>query len=238
MWPPSTLTREEFATASNELLRRVQDRDIIQNPLLQPLYQGWEWCTDPIYKKLGYLQRRTVAYECATTCEDDPVVDPAFNDVEIEAAPDPSEAQVLLVKGVFAMQQYVVWSATFRVPAFYFTMHDAAGTPASLDRVYNSSFLSKTRSLSEAPASVAAVFVLSPAGDNSTTPFPLLTQGEHPVLGIPCWYFHPCETSAAVQEIVKETIGEVWKESDEDLARWLEAWYMILGGVVDLEYHW
>lgn len=65
------------------------------------------------------------------------------------------------------------------------------------------------------------------------SPFPLLSQGDHPTLGTSCWYFHPCETSTAVQEILNE-VGEIEWEAEEGLARWMEAWFSVLSSAVDL----
>ena len=61
--------------------------------------------------------------------------------------------------------------------------------------------------------------------------FPLLTQGDHPTLGTPCWHLHPCETEAAVCEVMREVLHEEWTDS-ERLVRWLEAWFMVLSTVV------
>jgi ubiquitin-like-conjugating enzyme ATG10 len=61
--------------------------------------------------------------------------------------------------------------------------------------------------------------------------FPLLSQGDHPILGTPCWYLHPCETVTAVEEILSERT--IVKEGVYPLA-FLEAWFTILSGVVDL----
>lgn len=58
--------------------------------------------------------------------------------------------------------------------------------------------------------------------------FPLLSFGDHPTLGTPCWYLHPCETGPAVEEIVKAA------EKDTGHLPWLEAWFLILSSVVDL----
>lgn len=55
--------------------------------------------------------------------------------------------------------------------------------------------------------------------------FPLLSQGEHPTLGMPCWYLHPCETAVAVEEIVAEMGGG---------ANVIEGWLLIVGNVVEL----
>lgn len=63
--------------------------------------------------------------------------------------------------------------------------------------------------------------------------FPLLSQGDHPTLGTPCWYFHPCETPAAVSEVMKEFVQDDWTDGQR-LLRWMEVWFMILGTAVDL----
>lgn len=63
--------------------------------------------------------------------------------------------------------------------------------------------------------------------------FPLLSQGDHPVLGTRCWYFHPCESSTAVDELVNEAIVP---EASEDgrLECWMKMWFLVLGSVVNL----
>lgn len=63
--------------------------------------------------------------------------------------------------------------------------------------------------------------------------FPLLSQGEHPTTERPCWFLHPCETSAAVEELVKEVEDERDNE-DVRLLKWLKMWFTVLGSAVDL----
>ena len=63
--------------------------------------------------------------------------------------------------------------------------------------------------------------------------FPLLSQGDHPVLGTRCWYFHPCESSAAVDELVNEAISSGASEDDR-LRCWMKMWFLVLGSVVTL----
>ncbi len=55
--------------------------------------------------------------------------------------------------------------------------------------------------------------------------FALLSQGDHPTLGTPSWYFHPCHTA--------EVVGEIVKSRQDDALRWLEAWFMVMGNIVD-----
>lgn len=62
--------------------------------------------------------------------------------------------------------------------------------------------------------------------------FPLLSQGEHPTLDIPCWYLHPCESATAVNEFIAEEASNL---SQEALwSRWLEVWLMIVGSVLNV----
>jgi ubiquitin-like-conjugating enzyme ATG10 len=63
------------------------------------------------------------------------------------------------------------------------------------------------------------------------TSFPLLSQGDHPTLGTPCWYLHPCETEAAVGEVMREVSEDGWTD-EERLVRWLETWFMVVGTVI------
>ncbi|KAF9482472.1 hypothetical protein BDN70DRAFT_773858, partial [Pholiota conissans] len=132
-------------------------------------------------------------------------------------APERPSSDVLVV------QEYIVYSASFNVPAFYFTAHDTNGTPCSLTDLVTSSF-----------------FKVKPPAESQTTnyaltlpriPFPLLSQGDHPTLGTPCWYFHPCETEVAVDEFMSEVEERDWTE-EMRLVRWMELWVMIVGSVL------
>jgi len=66
-----------------------------------------------------------------------------------------------------------------------------------------------------------------------STSFPVLSQGEHPTLGTACWYLHPCQSEAAVEEFMQEEKDFGWS-NEERVVRWLELWMMIVGGVVSL----
>lgn len=62
--------------------------------------------------------------------------------------------------------------------------------------------------------------------------FPLLSQGDHPTLQMPCWYLHPCETGGAVGELLaagKQDAGE-----RRTPCEWLETWMAMLGTMVNL----
>ena len=103
---------------------------------------------------------------------------------------------------------------------FPVTGGDAGGSPLSLDEIMKSP-LFRPHTLPSADGNTFAVTL----PDSSLA---LLSQGDHPTLGTPSWYFHPCHTADVVGEILAElAVGQ------EDGLRWLETWFMVLGNIVD-----
>ena len=64
--------------------------------------------------------------------------------------------------------------------------------------------------------------------------FPLLSQGDHPTLGMPAWFIHPCGTACVVGELIGEKDAEGMPESSDKWLHWLESWFMMMGNIVDL----
>lgn len=65
------------------------------------------------------------------------------------------------------------------------------------------------------------------------SPFPLLSQGEHPDLGIPCWYLHPCQTGAAVDELVVEANKGRGMDEVKFGDKWLEMWFVVVSAAIN-----
>lgn len=142
---------------------------------------------------------------------------------------------------MLSCSQYVVHSATFQVPTFYFTLHDssacehiigllpvltetrceAGGSPLALDEIVKSP-LFRPHVL---PSVDGNTFALT-LPDSSLA---LLSQGDHPTLGTPSWYFHPCHTAEVVGELMVEM-----EDGQDDMLRWMETWFMVMGNMVDL----
>lgn len=95
------------------------------------------------------------------------------------------------------------------------------GSPARCDAIINSTLMRKNAFPSSMKLSDFAVH----AQEQS---FPLLTQGEHPTTGAPCWYFHPCETPSALRELIQEDGGT------SDPSRRLELWFLLVGNAINL----
>ncbi|KDQ64847.1 hypothetical protein JAAARDRAFT_28493 [Jaapia argillacea MUCL 33604] len=185
---------------------------------------GWSWQEHRSFPGLGFLTRQTSLHRKSEASPADP--DDDLEDLTVEINEDPAIMNASTNKSL-ACTQYVVYSPTFQVPAFYFTVHDEHGSPLPLaDLVQTSLFRSGALPLDELTS-----FGLS----SPTSTFPLLSQGDHPTLGTPAWFFHPCETSRAVGEVMGEIEQERWTET-ERLAQWLKSWFMVLSNVVDLSY--
>lgn len=59
--------------------------------------------------------------------------------------------------------------------------------------------------------------------------FPAITQGEHPQTGLPCFYLHPCETSAALRDVLSDT-----QEDRNGPLQFIESWFMLVSTLVDV----
>ncbi|KAI0676834.1 hypothetical protein C8Q78DRAFT_999764 [Trametes maxima] len=210
----STLTRAQFEHACHRYVEThsCQQSEVKTHP------SGWLWQEHPYVSGLGYLARtvylpRTNEPEAEAETDDaTELADSGVSDDESLAA-SPEE--------LLACKQYIVYSPTFEVPAFYFTIHGSSGAPLPLNRITESTLFRR--------------HALPSANDNTfaltlpDTSLALLSQGDHPTLGTPSWYLHPCHTSEAVGEILAESDGR----NGENGLRWMEVWFMVMGNVVD-----
>ncbi|KAL8292493.1 hypothetical protein RQP46_001105 [Phenoliferia psychrophenolica] len=121
----------------------------------------------------------------------------------------------------------VCLSATFRVPVLYFTAHHLNGSPLPLGDILSSSIF---HARSATPAYPFTTLEPANDDDDEPRPAPFLSQGDHPTLGTPAWFLHPCETEAIVKEVLegRESPDDGWERE------WLETWFMVVGSVVDL----
>lgn len=155
-----------------------------------------------------------------------PTEDQLFFDEPEEELEDSATADAQSPRPPLSVQEYIVYSASFNVPAFYFTMHNTNGSSLPLDDILQTSFFKlKPPSGSETTSFALALPSVS---------FPLLSQGDHPTLGMPCWYFHPCETDTAVNEFMAEVVKADWSRETK-LVRWLELWLMVVGSVLNVQ---
>ena len=142
---------------------------------------------------------------------------------------------------ILSIWQSVVYSATYQLPTLYFSMHDSStlsyyrlnviltapvpdGRPLTLEDILRSNFFRP----GVLPQSERTSFALQ----LPTSQFPLLSQGEHPSTGTPCWYFHPCETEPALRELLEA--DRETRVIEDEIVRLMELWFLLLGNVVDM----
>lgn len=112
----------------------------------------------------------------------------------------------------------------------------ADGSPLSLDR------LVQTNLFKQDVLTGASVWETHIEPRPSTLPplpcqesgavFPLVSQGDHPTLQVPCWCLHPCGTGVAVGELL--AAGSQDAAARRTPCEWLETWIAMLGTAVNL----
>ncbi|KAF8524747.1 hypothetical protein JB92DRAFT_3109267 [Gautieria morchelliformis] len=188
--------------------------------------QGWRWHRHSIVPGLGYMARDGLASRrehSSASFPEDSLTEPLEEDDVSALPPQPQGTYEVLT-----VHQSIVYSPTFQVPAFYFTVHDRNGSPLPLQDMIGTSLFRPhmfPRSISTASHGISM----------PDSNFPLLSQADHPVLGTPCWCFHPCETAAAVAELLEAAGDPGVHLSDQGLLRWMEAWFLVLCSVVDIQ---
>ncbi|THV08636.1 hypothetical protein K435DRAFT_959174 [Dendrothele bispora CBS 962.96] len=204
------LTRSEFDRACKDLIAKYAS---ISHSLATSPMKGWSWNEHSSVSGFGYMSRDVTRLKRVPSI-DDP--DFCMSDT---AEPDEATMNTSIEHEIFTCRQYIVFSATFQVPCFYFNVYNSGGTPLSLDGMLETTLFR--------PYVVESTDRTSFSIGQHRAPFPLLSQGDHPTLGTPCWYFHPCETEVAVGELMAE-------KSESNTSDLIETWICVLGSVVDL----
>lgn len=108
----------------------------------------------------------------------------------------------------------VVWSSSYQVPVLYFSLWEEHGT--------------KRSSLTEGISEVVHSFEKHVGFEDNPEVIKmnaLLSQGEHPLLGVPAWYLHPCKTGNVMETIVPK----------EEWFNYLKAWLALYGSFAGLK---
>lgn len=123
-------------------------------------------------------------------------------------------------------------------------MHDppADGAPLSLTEIMRSSIFIDDRLGGDGLTPGEQVAAEGNNKSATTTPV-LLSRADHPATGQFCWFLHPCETEAMVNEILEASQeaaapaerAHAGGDSLTWASEWLEAWLMVVGRLVDLQ---
>jgi ubiquitin-like-conjugating enzyme ATG10 len=140
----------------------------------------WEWKWSPLQQCAGFGYAVLGDWEVNQTHKSALPDDAHDEDVddEAEVLPEPTyqDAACVEAKARFShlYQLHIVYSTTYQVPVLYFNGKDHAGRILDIDDIW-----------ADVPDVVKEHF------SNSH-----ISQGEHPVLGIPFYFIHPCNTAS------------------------------------------
>ncbi|CAE6419573.1 unnamed protein product [Rhizoctonia solani] len=231
MEPPATLSRDEFNRTCQVFL---QEPSLASEGTISTHYAGfcyWSWAAHSLIPNWGYLSRTSsskTSKNGEVGQDDNPFEDDdeLVEDEDESCIPNNKHA----VERVY-FHESIVWHPTYMVPAYYFQAVDSGASPIPLTQVVNTDRF-RGRALLDLAAEVVEHGIQPRETRNAQ--FPLLSQGDHPITGVPHWYLHPCETSSAVKEILTQTLDIPWDPSNpECLLRWLKAWLAVLTTAID-----
>ena len=104
----------------------------------------------------------------------------------------------------------IVYSESYQVPVIYFTASWQDGKQLQLQQVWDQ----------------------IPLTSNVVDKLSTLTQTEHPLLGIPCYHVHPCNTATMMSSVLEDEIQDT-----DDLkwqTRYLIMWLSLISPLVNL----
>ncbi|KAI8818346.1 uncharacterized protein EV422DRAFT_569762 [Fimicolochytrium jonesii] len=104
------------------------------------------------------------------------------------AISDPAEASGKYTSTYLSIEFHVLFSTTWQCPTLYFNAWDESG---------NMLFLSDMQTALQGNVPIA----LDENHQRTSYDMPAVTQQEHPYLGLPFFYLHPCQTSTIMKEI-------------------------------------
>ncbi|SCZ88594.1 BZ3500_MvSof-1268-A1-R1_Chr2-1g04513 [Microbotryum saponariae] len=187
------------------------------------------------YPELGYLERAPLKTRIFRRRADSPApeVDDRPNPLEDYVGTtldEPQDSSSLVVDHESTATEpctltlYVCWSPTYHVPVLYFMAHKQNGAPLELSELFNSTIFQHIYYKIAPDTSEPAA--LTSESDDPPPPAPFISQADHPTLGVPTWFLHPCNTQAIIQEVLCEDQGST--------TTYFDTWLMVVGSVVDL----
>jgi ubiquitin-like-conjugating enzyme ATG10 len=166
----------------------------------------WKTLVDPAVKESSYLEGGQVRFSTKKFNEDNDIQEDQIEEIEDPA----SVTRTQISKGnpaYYVFEYHIVYSTTYRVPVLYFNAYKADSSLLTLDEVWDE---------------------LQPTEMTEDNKWSFITQGEHPLLGIPFFFIHPCQTQQLMQQI-KTMHGE------DNKPRYLLPWLSVFAPTAGLK---
>lgn len=96
---------------------------------------------------------------------------------------------------IIQLEHHIVYSASYQVPVIYFKAFYSDGTPLSQKEIFQ--------------------YIIPDSYQDA-----IISQNDHPILGIPCWYVHPCDTRSLM------------KTMTFDSSDYIKVWLSVYGPIV------
>lgn len=148
-----------------------------------------------------------------------PVINQQESDWDIdlpEQVHDPADANPLAAANIYTLEHHIVYSPSYQVPVLYFNVYDSS---KSFVLLYFLPLLSSLSTKREKGGSVLpweqVDRFLRVARGSLSSQQAIISQTEHPILGLPFFYIHPCETqrllkTLAIQQLTTSNFIKVW----------------------------
>lgn len=116
--------------------------------------------------------------------EDTDVADMAMGGMEHE---DEEDCTVQDSTEIIQLEHHIVYSTSYQVPVIYFKATFSDGTPLSHNEIFQ--------------------YIIPDTYQDA-----VVSQNDHPILGIPCWYIHPCDTRSLMNTMTFDPVDyiKVW----------------------------
>ncbi|KAI9104421.1 hypothetical protein DFS34DRAFT_193576 [Phlyctochytrium arcticum] len=193
------ISRQEFATAGHILAQRSQTRLSSSGRTERGT---WTWVSVGLGVKaeVGYLSKEIV---CPSSPVSDHSLDPAPLPTSDPHEDDDPASLPVQPSSTTTLTIHIAYSPTYSCPYLLFQAHDAAGQVLTLEEIENCFPLFN---------------VPTPTAETLGTPS--ISLQDHPILNIPFWTLHPCQTAAWTSEVV-QSLGESDREVEGGKAFWM-----------------
>lgn len=174
----------------------------------------------------AYLRRSPTRIRLPKTCDRHFSCNEDDEDEDEETEEDPSVARQTVQDEQghdecnALCEWHVLWSSAFRVPVMHYSLASADGT--ALDFAAEVAYADALAAAHGGPTSEGT--------SEGTSPNAFITSGEHPALGVPFWFLHPCRTAAVMAQLA--TLA-AWSHTHY-LASWLSWAAPMVGLTIDV----
>ncbi|KAF9398830.1 E2-like conjugating enzyme atg10 [Podila epigama] len=119
-------------------------------------------------------------------------------------------------EGLLSVSYHIVFSPSYQVPVLYFNAFTAGGAPLKLEEIYHALVPPEWRE------------TVRNSGLNGG-----ISQQDHPVLNVPYYYMHPCETVSLMETVLRANPDQL-SSQEAFLNTYIATWLSFTGQAIGL----